>query len=148
MNRKIQQSNSSNNVALSQSHGPNQRLGDRFLTAANPKESYNLNYDKTNRVISDSNLVLSTKLSDKNANNSAILAGRETENNFSSNRMEGSLQNGNNPYNRRAMSDDYFPDDFNDRLLDENTNQGLMELGEGGMLDNDDDDDFRSGDNY
>lgn len=99
-------------------------------------------------MISDSNLVLSTKLSDKNANNSAILAGKETENNFSSNRFEGSVQNvSQQPFNRRAMSDDYFPDDFNDRLLEDNTNPAMIDMGDGGMLDNDDDDDFQIAEN-
>lgn len=45
------------------------------------------------------------------------------------------------------MSDDYFPDDFNERLLEENSNPGMMEMVDAGLIDNDDDEDFRSGEN-
>lgn len=54
------------------------------------------------------------------------------------------------PHNKRALSDDYFPDDFNERLVIDNNDHsnGLgqeIEVGDG-MLDNEDDDDFREGD--
>jgi len=78
-------------------------------------------------------------------NNSAILAA-DGSSSMSANKyeaMKGTVTESNShPYNRRAMSDDYFPDDFNDRLMDEN-NLAIMDMGDPAMLDNDDDDDFK-----
>jgi hypothetical protein len=105
-------------------------------------------------MISDKSLALgTTKFSDKIVNNSAILGsitGISNPTSILSNsankydEIRGGITENHYLYNRRAMSDDYFPEDFNDRMVEENA--AIMDMGDAGMLDNDDDDDFKGND--